>query len=134
MTWLLDGSVLVALVLDRHVDHTRVKRWLEPLTESFATCAVTQGTLLRLHMRLAEDQTARAAWSVLRAIVEDPLHEYWNDGFGYTEVEHGLLQGPRQVTDAWLAELAHRHNARVATLDQGFATLYPDRVTLVPVL
>lgn len=134
MTWLLDGSVLVALVLDRHADHARVKRWLEPLPDAFATCAVTQGTLLRLHMRLAEDQTAHAAWSVLRAIVEDPLHEFWDAGFGYTEVDHALLQGPRQVTDAWLAELAHRRNGRVATLDQGFATLYPDRVSLVPVL
>lgn len=129
--WLLDGNVLVALVLDQHAFHRRVKRWLEPLGEPFATCPITQGTLLRLHMKLASDPSPAAAWAVLGRIVADPLHVFWNDGFSYLEVDHSLLQGPRQVTDGWLIELARRRGGRVATLDHGMATLYPGLAHLV---
>jgi len=64
MIWLLDGNVLVALVLDTHVLHSRTRRWFETLSEPFATCAVTEGTLLRVHMKMAVDQSAGAAWEM----------------------------------------------------------------------
>ncbi len=48
--WLFDGNVLVALAIDTHVFHERVRRWFDSLSEPFATCAITEGTLLRLHM------------------------------------------------------------------------------------
>lgn len=48
MTWLLDGNVLVALATDTHVFHDRVSDWFDALTDRFATCAVTEGTLLRV--------------------------------------------------------------------------------------
>ena len=69
--WLLDGNVLVALAIDSHEFHKRAHRWFDPLSESFATCAVTEGTLLRLHMRLAADGRATAAWAVLAAHPSD---------------------------------------------------------------
>jgi len=47
MTWLLDGNVLVALAMDSHIHHERVRLWFDTLSEPFATCAVTEGTLLR---------------------------------------------------------------------------------------
>ena len=59
MTWLLDGNVLVAMVIDTHVFHERVRRWFDGLAEPFATCAVTEGTLLRVHMKLAADASER---------------------------------------------------------------------------
>jgi predicted nucleic acid-binding protein len=66
--WLLDGNVLVALAIDTHIFHERVRRWFDSLPDSFATCVITEGTLLRLHMKLAEDTSAAAAWAVLEAI------------------------------------------------------------------
>jgi hypothetical protein len=48
MTWLFDGNVLTALVLEGHVHHTRVKQWMADRSRadnSFATCATTQGNL-----------------------------------------------------------------------------------------
>ncbi len=56
MTWLLDGNVLVALAIDSHEFHARARTWFDAQTEPFATCAVTEGTLLRVHMRLAVDR------------------------------------------------------------------------------
>ena len=46
-----------------------------------------------------------------------PDHLFWNDGFSYREVSSSGLTGLKQVTDAWLAELARRHEAQLATLD-----------------
>ena len=62
MTWLLDGNLLVALAIDSHVHHERALRWFDSMSEPFATCAITEGTLLRLHMRFAADKSVAAAW------------------------------------------------------------------------
>ena len=77
--WLLDGNVLVALVIDSHEFHRRAHLWFDPLPESFATCAITEGTLLRLHMKFAADGSATAAWAVLEAIQQMSDHVFWND-------------------------------------------------------
>lgn len=130
--WLLDGNILVALAIDTHIFHERVRQWFDSLSEPFATCAITEGTLLRVHMKLAEDTSAAAAWSVLEAIHQMPDHVFWNDGFSYQEVSHAGLVGLTQMTDAWLAELARRHGAKLATLDTSLEALHPDVGFLIP--
>jgi toxin-antitoxin system PIN domain toxin len=133
VTWLLDGNVLVALRLDSHVHHDRVHKWFGALKKGrFATCLITQGTLLRVHMRTAVDTTAAAAWQALREIQEHPRHTWWGDGLSYLSVPHRQLQGHMQVTDAWLAELARRRKGRLATLDSGLAILHSDVAFLIP--
>ena len=131
--WLLDGNLLVAIAIDTHEFHQRAQRWFDSQTEPFATCAVTEGTLLRLHMKLAQDTSAAAAWTVLEAIHALPDHVFWDDGFSYTEVVFANISGSKQVTDAWLAELARRHAAQLATLDIALAALHSDVAFLVPV-
>jgi uncharacterized protein len=42
------------------------------------------------------------------------------------------IVGHRQVSDAYLAELARRHDGRVVTLDKGFAARNADVAELVP--
>jgi predicted nucleic acid-binding protein len=66
--WLLDGNILVALAIDTHLFHERVRQWFDSLSEPFATCAITEGTLLRVHMKLAEDTASAAALPGLAAI------------------------------------------------------------------
>ena len=133
MTWLADGNVLLALLLEDHIHHERVHRWFSELREDrFATCPVTQGTLLRVHMRVSVKGTAAASWEALRAVSGHPAHEWWDDALDHLDVPHRNLQGHRQVTDAWLAELARRRGGRVATLDSGFATLHADVAVLLP--
>lgn len=134
MTWLLDGNVLVAMAIDTHVFHERVRRWFDGLTEPFATCAVTEGTLLRVHMKLAADGSATAAWAVLTAIHAMPDHVFWNDGFSYTELSAAGLNGSAQITDAWLAKLARRKNAKLVTLDATLVRRHSEVGILVPLV
>jgi uncharacterized protein len=130
--WLLDGNLLIALAIDSHEFHDRALRWFDSQTGPFATCAITEGTLLRVHMTVAQDSTAAAAWSLLEAIHDMPDHVFWNDGFSYREVPYASLTGSKQVTDAWLAELARRRGAQLATLDTALASLHSDVVFLIP--
>ena len=133
MTWLLDGNVLVALRLDSHLHHDRVHRWFAtPGLNRFATCVLTQGTLLRVHMKTAKDTSAAAAWQALKEMTAHPKHEWWDDAVSFLDVPHRHLQGSAQVTEAWLAELARRRNGRLATLDSALATLHRDVAVLLP--
>jgi len=92
MIELLDGNVLVALVLRRHEHHARCRRWFGGRAEPFATCSVTQGILLRLHMQVAVDGSAQAAWTTLQEVVKHPKHHFWDDGFSYLDVPHHLIE------------------------------------------
>ena len=133
MTWLLDGNVLVALRVDSHVHHDRVHRWFATLKrDRFATCVLTQGTLLRVHMKPAADTSAAAAWQALKEVAAHPKHEWWGDSLNFLGVPHRHLQGSAQVTDAWLAELARRRKGCLATLDSGLAVLHEDVAVLLP--
>lgn len=133
MSWLLDGNVLVAAMLPAHQHHERVHDWLATIKgESFATCPVTEGTLLRMHMIHGRDKSAAAAWAALASIHAHPAHVFWPENFSYTEIQPDRLTGHRQITDAWLAELAHRHGGRLATLDEPLSALWPDVAVLIP--
>ena len=135
MEWLLDGNVLVALRLDSHPHHHRAHRWFANLgNDKFATCCITQGTLLRMHMRFAFDSSPSAAWAALEEISAHPQHIYWDSSLNYRDVPHRYLLGPRQVADAWLAELARRKLGRLLTLDESLAQLHDDIAILIPFL
>jgi len=131
--WLLDGNVLAALAIAEHVHHASALRWFDLQTAPFATCAVTQGTLLRLHLQFSPHPSTAAAWAALRAIANHPAHVFWNDGFSYLEIDPARIMGHRQVTDAWLAHLARRRGGRVATFDDAFARAHDDVTTRIPV-
>ncbi len=128
---LLDGNALTALCLDGHEHHQRVRTWLVGHDSRIATCPTTQGTLLRLHMRFAEDASAAAAWQTLRVLCSSPRHELWLAEHSYLKVDHQALQGPKQVTDAWLAELARRMDGILSTLDGGLVSLHSDIAELI---
>ena len=134
MLHLFDGNVLVAMMLPDHPHHQRVHHWLATVREdAFATCSVTEGTLLRLHIQFAGDKSIDAAWKAIASIHAHPRHRFLADGFSYIEVNPVRLTGHRQITDAWLVELAKRHDAKLATLDEGLAVLRPETAFLVPV-
>ncbi len=133
MTWLLDGNVLVALRVESHLHHNRAHRWFATLKQDrFATCVLTQGTLLRVHMKTATDTSAAAAWQALTDVCAHPKHEWWGESLSFLNVTHRNLQGSAQVTDAWLAELARQRKGRLATLDSGLAALHRDIAVLLP--
>jgi hypothetical protein len=83
-------------------------------------------------MMYASDKSAAAAWRTLAVLESHPCHVFWNDGFPYGQVAHQSLSGPKQVTDAWLAELARRNGAKILTLDEGLVALHSDVAMLLP--
>lgn len=128
MTTLLDANVLIALVVADHVHHDAAESWLTQ-GASFATCPVTEGSLVRLLVR--EGQPAAVAQRVVAAVAADPRHEFWPDILSYRDVSLKGVIGHRQVTDAYLAQLARDRGGRLATFDRGLVTAHPDVAELV---
>ena len=63
MTVLLDANVLIALLVDDHVHHGAAENWFVGMSDNFATCPITQGSLMRLLVR--EGQPTSAARELL---------------------------------------------------------------------
>jgi toxin-antitoxin system PIN domain toxin len=125
----LDANVLIALVVADHVHHDSAEDWLQSTTQ-FATCPITEGSLIRLLIR--EGQTADTAQSLITELATDVRHEFWGDQMSYRAVDMKGVIGHRQVTDAYLAQLAREQGGRLATFDQGLAQLHDDVAELVP--
>lgn len=130
MTALLDANALIALIVAEHVHHDAADAWLAGLDEPFATCPITQGSLVRLLIR--DGEKAEQAISVVREITANPRHEFWPDDLGYADVSMAGVMGHRQVTDAYLAGLARARAGRLATFDNGLAALHADVAELIP--
>jgi toxin-antitoxin system PIN domain toxin len=129
VTVLLDSNVLIALVIEEHVHHSAAETWLTGSRERFATCPLTQGSLVRFLVR--DGLGGAAAVSVVAAIESNDRHEFWSDELSYAHVQMGGVVGHRQVTDAYLAQLARRKRARLATFDEGLVGLHGDVAVLV---
>ena len=130
MTALLDANVLIALVVTEHVHHDAAAEWLSASDNGFATCPITQGSLVRFLLRAG--QPAAAARDVIRGLEDAARHEFWSASVSFAEVELDGVIGHRQVTDAYLAQLARNRDGQLATLDSGLAHLHSDVAVLIP--
>ena len=130
MTILLDSSVVIAVLADEHEHHEAASRWLDNLTDAYATCPVTQGAVVRYSLR--RGRSAEGSLHSLHSLIRTDRHEFWPDDVEYTQVRFEGVVGHRQVTDAYLAELARRRGGRLATLDRALAALHGDVAELVP--
>jgi len=130
VTALLDANVLIALVVADHVHHDASAEWLSASDTAFATCPITQGSLTRFLLRAG--QSAAAAQHVVSAVSSSKRHEFWPDSVSFADVRLSGVVGHRQVTDAYLAQLARHHAGELATLDDGLAHLHNDVALLIP--
>lgn len=122
---LLDGNLLYALIDQAHVHHAPARRWFAATPCGFATCPITQGTLLRLAMRLGGHDIAQAL-ALLQAVTGHARHHFWPDAMPYAQVQWQGVMGHRQVTDAYLASLARHHRGKLASFDRGLVALHAD--------
>ena len=122
---LLDGNVLVALLAPGHVHHGAAQRWFAGSSCPFATCPITQGTLLRLLMQLAGMDTLVAV-QALRHLGAHPRHVFWPDTLDYADILWHGVHGQRQVTDAYLGALARHHRGKLLSFDKGLVALHGD--------
>jgi uncharacterized protein len=130
VTALLDANVLIALVVTDHLHHDAAAEWLSVSGAGFATCPITQGSLVRFLVRTG--QSATAARDVVSAVASANRHEFWPDTVSFADVEVDGVVGHRQVTDAYLAQLARSRKGQLATLDSGLAHLHSDVAVLIP--
>jgi toxin-antitoxin system PIN domain toxin len=122
--------VLIALVVADHVHHDAAEAWLAASDGSFATCPITEGSLVRLLIRQGQD--GAAAHAILTVVAEHPRHEFWADSVPYRDVPLAGVIGHQQVTDAYLVRLARAHDGKLASFDRGLAGFHRDVVELVP--
>lgn len=132
MTTLLDANVLIALVITDHVHHDTAKKWLDNSDEAFATCPITEGSLLRALLR--KGLAATSAQGIVTSITAMDRHEFWPDTLPYSEAWLDNVIGHRQVTDAYLAQLARWKGGRLVTFDQGLAQLHKDVADHLPTI
>ena len=131
-TYLLDVNVLIALAWPLHVHHGVAHTWFERVGhKSWSTCPLTQLAFVRISSNAKIISTAvspRAAAQALGQMVALAGHVFWPDDLQVNDLasfSSSALVGHRQVTDAYLIELAKRHKGKVATLDAGLADLLP---------
>ena len=141
---LLDVNLLVALAWPQHVHHGLAHHWLSRLAGAkWATCPLTQLGFVRISSNpkiIAEAVSPRAAAQALGRITSQPAHLFWPDDIalaGLPSFDSTAFSGHRQVTDAYLIELARHHKGRLATLDRsvpGLLASAADRARLVEVI
>jgi predicted nucleic acid-binding protein len=85
-----------------------------------------------MRLLIREGQSAATAQAVLSGASADPRHEFWPDDVEYASVPIAGIVGHRQVTDAYLAQLARVRGSRLATFDQAMAKLHDDVADLIP--
>ena len=126
---LLDANVLIALSFADHVHHRPVTQWLGDVRE-FATTPNVQGALVRFAMRVA---TPTHAIDLIELLVSHPRHQFWADETQFSRHLMRGVVGHRQVTDAYLAEVAASRGNKLATFDRGLQLLRPQVVELIPI-
>jgi uncharacterized protein len=130
--YLLDVNVLIALAWPLHVQHGIAHTWFERAGQkSWASCPLTQLAFVRISSNpkiISAAVSPRAATEALAQMLTLTGHAFWPDDLpvgGLGAFTSNSLVGHRQVTDAYLIELAKRHKGKVATLDSGLADLLP---------
>ena len=124
-TALLDVNVLIALAWPNHQHHKETKEWFSRMVQiAWATCPITQNGFVRIssNPKIIESAvTVLEALDFLNHLTKHPEHRFWPDTLDFSSIESrpaGLLQGYRQVTDAYLICLAARNDGVLVTLDK----------------
>lgn len=128
---LLDVNVLIALGAREHEGKATVERWFVQERTEFATCPITQTGFIRVLAQIDPAVALTDGVAVLASICAHPRHRFIPDDVQALDLPWAAIRGHRQVTDAYLAALARRHGARLATLDRALAALHPDVATLL---
>lgn len=121
---LLDVNVLIALFDSDHVDHRRVREWLDAeIVHGWASCAITQNGFVRIvsHPRYPNALAPAQAIRSLAGAADTDRHEYWPCSVSLlddTAIDRSRLLVHRQITDAYLLALATAAGGRFVTLDQ----------------
>jgi uncharacterized protein len=141
-TCLLDINVLLALGWSHHVHHDLAHEWLaQSPRRPLAHCTLTQLGFIRISLQPAFTPVIASAAN-LRARLQTFFAAH--PTFFLREPEKGIdnlnlasrldaVLTSAQVTDAYLAGLAHLHQVSVATLDKSFVSRHAAVAELIQV-
>ncbi len=121
---LLDVNVLLALFDASHENHERCRTWLaSEIEHGWATCAITQNGFVRIISQPAYPGGLSTASGIdrLSRAVATPYHDYWACEPSLCDprvIDRRVVNGHRQVTDAYLLALAVHNAGRFVTLDR----------------
>ena len=128
--FLLDVSVLIALVRPKHEKHERVMRWFRTSGgKHWATCPFTEAGFVRIvsHPKFtAQSVDVAEALQLLSELIAMPGRQFWPIDMAFAGAVKPFEErffGHQQVTDLYLLSLAVRHKGAVATTDRGMASL-----------
>jgi toxin-antitoxin system PIN domain toxin len=122
---LLDVNVLVALFAPDHVHHELAHDWFgEERRRGWATCPITETGVVRVlaNPRVHDGVAVSEVIGRLRRLQSDPAHEWWEANVSFSDAalfRPAAMRGHRQVTDLYLAGLAHARGGRLVTFDRG---------------
>ncbi len=123
MIYLLDASVLIALVVQDHIFREAATAFFKQIhTDGWATCPLTENALIRIvggseipgrPRSLAEIRDHFLKYLAL------PGHQFWPDDLSLMETRtFPILPGAKDVTDIYLLALAVKHGGLWATFVQ----------------
>ncbi|MEO8103827.1 MAG: TA system VapC family ribonuclease toxin [Betaproteobacteria bacterium] len=128
--YLLDVNVLIALAWPQHVHHKAAHVWFDQAgCKRWASCPLTQLAFVRISSNakiITNAVSPRAAMQALAQMTALSGHQFWPDDLplgGLASFSRASLVGHRQVTDAYLLEIARHRQGILATLDGGIADL-----------
>jgi toxin-antitoxin system PIN domain toxin len=128
---LLDLNVLFALAWPNHQFHAVSTRRMEVKSQRWATCALTQLGFIRLSCNSAVTSSPKLPYEaacMLGAMIDEPLHVYL-ESLPIPNLEiFKSATGHKQITDAYLLDLARRHDATFLTFDAKLRVLAGTRV------
>ncbi len=146
MIFFPDVNVLIALAWPNHLHHSDAHRWfsdtINGTENSWATSPLTQTAFIRIssNPRIIHDAVpVREAQTILDAYIQHPAHVFWADTLDASvlaKLPPSMLQGHRQVTDAYLLSLAFQNSGVLVTFDkaivnQAVGTKYTSSVQLL---
>jgi toxin-antitoxin system PIN domain toxin len=126
---LLDVNVLVALAWPNHQFNPAARRRFVSSEERWATCAITQLGFIRLSSNpsaVTPAKTPRQAAGLLASIIDDPLHSFLGEMLPPAVGSFDNVLGARQVTDAYLLQIARAYDAVFVTFDRRMRSVAAD--------
>lgn len=131
MTYLLDASVLIALIDTAHAHHAAAVRFF-PMAQKagWATCPLVENAFIRIFGRPGYRNgpgSPELARQLLAQYLATPGHRFLPDDISLCDIARfPSLPGSMALTDVYLVALAAKHGARFATFDQTIdASLIP---------
>jgi toxin-antitoxin system PIN domain toxin len=120
---LLDVNVLIALMDEQHIHHSRVMQWVSRSKDlRFATCAITQMGFVRVISQptYVNPISLSQAFESISRLARSTRHVWWSldqQLQDKTVFDHSRIHGHRQLTDLMLLALAVQNEGRLVTLD-----------------